>query len=240
MGKAAQFLYIKKYCCFCNQTFTNIINNSVEQVIAVTVVSGRNSFALCSLYSPPGILPKCINVLCNITDFISANFENVCFAGEYSPVLSDFIDFILLHSLTQVVTSSTKGNDVLNLILCSQFLMHSFVSYIPPFSNNYHSSLELQIFVEQVNSISNNIEYYYDFSHGDCENFNTYMNSIDWPNLLNSVGEEGDILVNFMHIFSIELDKFIPIPVKTCLSNYKDYPAYIKRILGEKQTIMEK
>ena len=40
-----------------------------------------------------------------------------------------------------------------DLILCSQFLMHSCISYFPPFSRSDHSSLELQIFVLQVNSI---------------------------------------------------------------------------------------
>ena len=86
----------------------------------MNIVSGQGSFALCCLYNPPGVLSNCINVLCNITDFISANDENICFVGDlnlsilmestvYIPsVLSDFIDYILLHSLTQVVTSSQE------------------------------------------------------------------------------------------------------------------------------------
>ena len=45
-----------------------------------------------------------------------------------------------------------------------------------------------------------------------------YINFIDWPNLLNSVGEVGDMWDNFMYIVSIGIDKFIPIGlrVKTC------------------------
>ena len=149
---------------------------------------------MCCLYSPPCVLSICINVLCNITDFISADYKNVCFVGNYnlfilirflegtvniSSVLSDFIDYILLHSLTQVVTSPTKSDNLLDLIFCSQFLMYSCVSYIHSFSSSDHSSLELQIFVEQVNSMSNNIDYYYDFSYGGYESFNMYINSID-------------------------------------------------------------
>ena len=37
------------------------------------------------------------------------------------------------------------------------------------------------------------------------------MNSIDWPNLLNSASEVGDMWDNFTHIVSIGFDKFIPI-----------------------------
>ena len=87
--------------------------------------------------------------------------------------------------------------------------------------------------------MSNSIDYYYDFSHGDYESFNMYISSIDWPYLLNSVGEVGDMWDNFMRIVSIGLDKFIPIRIKTCHFNYNNYPAYIKRIQAEKKT-MEK
>ena len=59
-----------------------------------------------------------INALCNINDFLNTNHDNACFIGYYNllsviiclegivrilSVLSDFIDFALLHSLTQVV-----------------------------------------------------------------------------------------------------------------------------------------
>ena len=131
-------------------------------------------------------------------------------------------------------------DNVLDLKFCSQFLMHSCVSYLPPFNSSDHSSLELGYrFFKQVNCMSNNIDYYYDFSHGDYENFNMYINSIrpNWLNLLNSIGEIGDMLDNFMHIFSIGLDKFILIRVKTCHPNYKKYPAYIKRIQADKRRL---
>jgi hypothetical protein len=80
--------------------------------------------------------------------------------------------------LHQYVSEPTRGNNILDLVLCNNPSVISDISVLCPFSTSDHNVVSLNICVLPTPSASE--KFYYDFNHADFDNLNAYLSSINW------------------------------------------------------------
>jgi hypothetical protein len=140
------------------------------------------------------------------------------------------LDALLLHSVMQLVDKSTRGKTYLDLVFCSQLLLHDSVLCLPPIGTSDHNCLSFNIFTDRFISVCYNIgQLIFDFGNADWVNFSNWLSSVYWENLY----EVSDVGVDmFMSVVEQGLSMFVPLkhcepctdpPQGSCSLRRRDY-----------------
>ncbi len=226
---------------------------SDSQIIAIEIFIGGRFIAMCCIYNPPGNDVRHVQNVCNVMNFICEKYCNVCILGDFNfplfvPCLNGNNPFpaslislyntITNYSLNQLVAFPTRGENILDLIFCSPFLIHSGVQMLPSFSTSDHCCLSMNIFVDQKTVAATDYKKQLDFMHGNYDAFNMWLSSINWGSVLSNNMSVEEMWQVLMHIISDGLDKFVPFRYHcNSAKTLHKYPPNILKLQAEKRRL---
>ena len=162
--------------------------------------------------------------------------------GYYSSQVECYEQFLLFvndHGLHQYVAEPTRGDIILDLVLCNNSAIISDISVLCPFSTSDHNAVSLSICVSPT--LSKSETFYYDFNNADFEKLNEYLSSINWDYEFSFVFNAEDYWRVFLSYLYQAIDLFIPkkkIVLK--LKARKTYPKYIKQMFTRKAVMWKR
>ena len=119
-----------------------------------------------------------------------------------------FLDLINDLFLTQHVKQATRGNNILDLVLCSEIGMVSDLEVQCPVANCDHNRVVWTVLSDKGNTTANSLVIY-DFNRRKYKEIMADLDSISWNELFTDleVNEKWD---KFANIMRLERNKFIP------------------------------
>ena len=106
-------------------------------------------------YRPPDSTNDTNQLLISAVDWLANDSVRVCIVGDLnlpafnweqflymsSKLYDLFADFISSHGLSQIVDQPTRGNSILDVVLCSDVLCCDDVEVLPPISTSDHNTV---------------------------------------------------------------------------------------------------
>ncbi len=224
------------------------------EVVVIEIHTCMQSLIICCIYNPPGYNVQCVKTICEIIHYLCNKFCCVCILGDFNmPVLVDSLvnhtpvpnvliplkDALYAHSLDQIVDSPSRVANYLDLVFCSNALMHDSVCSLPPLGNSDHSCQTFNIFTEYLGNFpTENTQSYYDFNNADYAQFKLWLDDIDWFMLLSTQSNVEEMWLAFMRVIDQGRSLFIPVKLKKPVAR-ASYPAYIKRLQARKRKLWQ-
>ena len=109
------------------------------------------------------------------------NLPEIDWTSYYSSQVKCYEQFLLFvndHGLHQYVPEPTRGDNILDLVLCNNPTIITDISVLCPFSTSDHNAVSLSICVSPA--LIKSETFYYDFNNADFEKLNEYLSSINW------------------------------------------------------------
>ena len=145
-----------------------------------------------------------------------------------------FLDFYYTFGMHQLVTEPTRLDNILDLVLCSDFGCVLNTRSVTPFSTSDHSSVRFDVVCKtppryQTFSV-------YDFQHADWNGIKSYLNNIDFFDLLHCDMPPAGNIDAFYNVIYAVIDLYVPVK-RTSISartHAAKYPIGIRRKLRKK------
>lgn len=207
-------------------------------VIADLFISPNRSLRLCCAYRSP---------MCSVmaTDelplFLNEHMEQhmpIIIAGDFNMPnvdwnssglhirgpFSKIVGFIAENSLSQMVSSSTRGDNLLDLVFTNNPNDVSLCQIGPPFALSDHCSVEFSFRIRNYNR--SNIKYVKDFAHADYDIINRSIAGIDWTLQFSKCSSVDHMYQLFVeHVHSV-IDNFVP--VRRVRNSNTFYPKFVR------------
>ena len=146
-----------------------------------------------------------------------------------------FHDFCLLHDLYQFVAQPTRGNNILDLVLCNDVSFVSHVNVVEPISTSDHNCIEYTCHVSPPVSPQLSVrEQARDFTRADYDDVNARLLRIDWFNVFKSCLNVNDL----WRMFCLTVNDVIAecMPLKRKRRQYICHlPYYIRHAIVKKR-----
>lgn len=137
----------------------------------------------------------------------------------------DFLNLFFALNLRQHVTSPTRGNNILDLVMTSQNCHVVDTHVIPALSTSDHSGV---LFKFLFNNILNIIAPKPDFVHADYDKIKQELSTLDWFALFDGYNDIDDLYRIFCTtLFSVFEHT---VPIKRTASPLESYPTYIRSL----------
>ena len=180
--------------------------------------------------------------LCVFGDFNLPRFNWDLFVYPDNYLYCTAADFICNHGLSQLVNDPTRGNNILDLILCSDPLCCDDVSVIPPLSNSDHSIVSFSLYISlpqssssvQVNNVARP-----NFSKVDWPGLCNYLSTVDSLSEFMCCKSVHEYWEAFLEIISIGIEQFVPNYTNTKhVASTKWYPRHIRTLFCQKEKVL--
>ena len=153
---------------------------------------------------------------------------------------SCFIDFIQTRGLLQHVTSPTRLDNILDLVLSNDSFAIFDLDVCAPFHlTNDHNSITFKVFSGvDLLSGSTNSNSKFNFNKADWNSILSTIHDIDWPHLLKNISVKN--LWDCFHstLLSV-INKFVP-KYKSVSGSRIHYPAHIMKLQSRKNILWKK
>jgi len=236
------------------------------EIVAFDVVCPSCKFRFVVCYRPPYYDPtalryldkliECLDQLCNInyTIFIIGDFNmpDVCwsdfsFKGNHATYNNIMLDFICDHGLSQCVVEPTRGNNLLDLVFTDEPLLVCDCHVDIPFIGCDHMSVHFNIVLPEELSLTNcaprddepnnEVLCFYNFIAGDYEGLNTYLSSVNWPDVFTDITDINGCWQSFTDILYKGIELFVPVKVFDPTVSKKErklLPLFIRQLYRKK------
>ena len=115
----------------------------------------------------------------------------------------------------------------LDLIFCSNFLLHDNVPDIPHLGNNNYEGQMFNIFLENLCRMQqNNNNFFLDFINANYKQLSQWLKRVDWFELLSRYDYEEDMWKKFVDVIDLGHSLFGPCKCRKQF-NRSLYPIYI-------------
>ena len=135
-------------------------SNSNFEAIAINLILGKNKFGIILTYRPPNkydplFLTNWISffnslniqysdyILLGDFNFPDIDWVNNSVAGNAAD--SDFLNFVIVNGLNQIILEPTRKNNILDLVIESYKGLISNYNLLPPFYNSDHLQIEIAL-----------------------------------------------------------------------------------------------
>jgi hypothetical protein len=98
------------------------------------------------------------------------------------------LDFTVANGLSQLVTEPTRGDNILDVVICNEPLMICHPEVIQPFSNSALCQVEFKVFIEDCYATSDQATVpslkRYDWSTANFERIVQHLATINWHDII--------------------------------------------------------
>ena len=150
-------------------------------------------------------------------------------------------EFVCNHGLTQLVDMPTRGNNILDLVFCSDVLSCDSMCMLPPFGTSDHAmvSFDLCVSLQQQVSCSATCNLArHNYSKANWSGICCYLSTVNWYNVFhgcNSVEQYWDAI---SYVVDECVKNFIPCYSPTVhTANVKHYPNYVRKLFHKKHLL---
>ena len=119
---------------------------TLRLLLLIYVITLESCLRLIAVYRPPGYSSSDNAKFFSALNDLADGFSRVCVFGDFNLPLFNWdmfiypdnflycsaAEFVCNHGLSQLVDIPTRGNNILDLILCSDVLSCDVVSVLPP------------------------------------------------------------------------------------------------------------
>jgi len=142
-------------------------------IVAIDLRDRNNTLPirLIAVYRPPGMASPDNARLFSVLDLLAEDCVRLCVFGDLNLPLLNWdlfvypdnhlyctaADFICNHGLTQLVDDPTRGDSILDLILCSDLLCCDNVNVLPPLANSDHSVVSCSLSISLPHSTAGDL-----------------------------------------------------------------------------------
>lgn len=209
-------------------------------------------FRLVVVYRPPSFSRENNECLLSALDWLGNGCARFCVMGDFNMPLFDwdqflypenflynsFANFICTHGLTQFVQEPTRGDSILDLLLCSDVLCVDDVDSLPPIANSDHSSIAFRLSIslpdEPVHG--GDTASRRNFAKADWDSLCSFLATIDWHTVCDGCVSTEELWNNFMCVIDVAIDKFVPLCIKTKHASAPVvYPKHIRKLFAVKK-----
>lgn len=145
-----------------------------------------------------------------------------------------FLDFYCSFGMHQLVTEPTRLDHILDLVLCSDFGRVLNTRCVTPFSTSDHSSVCFDLVCETP--LREQTFSAYDFQRADWSGVKSYLNIIDFFEILLNDISPADNIAAFYRVIYAAIDLYVPVKrtLISARSHVVKYPIGIRRRLRKK------
>ena len=226
--------------------------SELELICIDVFLTGLRFRLLCSYRSPSldvigqiryvELLGKCVSGLCSV------QFP-IVFVGDFNlPQISwsqltypndrlhvAFLEFINQCGFRQLVSSATRGQNILDLVFTTECSIIYELSVIEGFSTSDHNCVEFRALGQSKNSNKVTVK---NFRAANYLAINGYLCSVDWTSLFYNCCTVQEIWDAFSVVVKYAVDNFVPThEIKIGKINY---PLYIRRLQSRKRILWQK
>ena len=152
-----------------------------------------------------------------IGDFNHPNIDWKTMQPNGDTLCKKFIKTVNDNFLRQLVKNSTRGDNILDLILTNNTDKINDVQVECPLSNSDHNSIVFTV-NSDTEKVHQNKRVFIDYENGDYEGMKSYLSDINWADVFNAYNIE-DNWKQFKSIINTASDKYIPTRIFTSNSN---------------------
>jgi Endonuclease-reverse transcriptase len=197
-------------------------------VLAVDVADGSavQPFRLVVVYRPPDFSNVNNALLFAALNYLAESCVRLCILGDLNlpqfnwdlcvcPQTSLYTaaaDFVCNHGLTQLVDFPTRGNNILDVVLCSDVLCCDDVECLPPIGTSDHCVVKFNfnISIQQVPSKQDCSTALPNYSKADWQGLCVYLSSVNWLSEFQYCEKVGDYWDRFLSIINDSIENNVP------------------------------
>jgi len=171
-----------------------------------------------------------------VGDFNLPHVDWVNMTASSDQFHQQFLDCIVHNGFLQYVVEPSRGNNILDLVLCNDAFLISDCIVCPPIIGCDHNSINFTLHCSAPNEPEPPTVVIRDFRNADFASLNVFFNNIDWNNILTSTDDIDVMWNDFMSVVMCGIESFVPERIiKSCNSKHaKQYPFYIRKLLSKK------
>ena len=178
--------------------------------------------------------------LCVFGDFNLPLFNWDMFIYPENFLYRTAAEFVCNHGLTQLVDMPTRGNNILDLVLCSDVLSCDSECLLPPMGTSDHAVVSFSLCVSlqhQTSCSSTNNLTRPNYAKADWSSICCFLSTINWSNVFCSCNSTEQYWDAFVCVVSECVNNFIPYFKPTVhTTNVKHYPSYVRKLLLKKHS----
>ncbi len=136
------------------------------------------------------------------------NWSTLSLSANATPAERHVLNWSITLGLEQLISSPTRNNNILDLLLSNRPGLVPSISVSPPFLPSDHSMLQFEVAISQGSTRQRKT--YRDFRKGDYESFNVYLSQIDWRGILRPHSTIQTMWETLVCIVHEAIEVFIP------------------------------
>lgn len=176
--------------------------------------------------------------LCVFGDFNLPLFNWDMFVYPDNYLYRNAAEFVCNHGLTQLVDLPTRGNNILDLVLCSDVLSCDSVCMLPPMGTSDHAVISFNLYVsllqETTSTTTSNLTRP-NYSKADWSSICCHLSTVNWSNVFYSCTSVEQYWDAFVSIFDECVNYFVPCYKPTVhTANVKHYPNHVRKLMNKK------
>lgn len=179
---------------------------------------------------------------CVMGDLNLPSFDWQQFVYPDSVLYNAFADLVCSHGLTQIVNEPTRGENILDVVLCSDILCFDDVEILPPIAMSDHCAVcfEFCIFLPQQDEPSSEsakgVPCRRNFAKADWDSLCAKLASVNWHTTFVNCTTADQLWNAFVCVADQAIEEHVPVfkPTKHVLAP-KSYPKYIRKLLARKR-----
>jgi len=154
-----------------------------------------------------------------------------------SNVYLEFMDFVITNGFTQIVDGATRGNNILDLVLCNAPMLINDCIIEAPIGDSDHNTVCFNICdckgAEDITEPSIVVK---DFKAADYVALNNYLAAVNWQDILVNFHDVQDMWGVFTSILDDAIEMFVPTRVVKVdrHTDLRCYPKYIRRYFSQR------
>jgi Endonuclease-reverse transcriptase len=151
------------------------------------------------------------------------------------------LKFVVSNGFAQTVCEPTRGENILDIILCNEPLSVFDTAVLPPFGCSDNKQVEFSFFAhicqtETADNHTTPIGPAYDWANADHDGMNQYLCSINWYDLLTTNLTADALWQSFKYTLQAAIDLNVPTRLVHKVPKAKVwYPSCIKRAVARKR-----
>ncbi len=220
------------------------VSNGPE-LIAIDLSMSALTYCFVCVYRAPSSgmeqltqLCDCLTVLLHapfpvfvLGDFNFADIDWSLSSRPSNPLFMFFLEFCLTSGLSQTVSSPTRGQNILDLMLCTHLEPVLRCLVIEPFGSSDHCALSADLIWHHVES---HAACFRDFKRGNYDGINGYFASVDWAHVLGHC-TDAQQMWNVVHShMQHAVETFVPL---ASISQKIMLPVYLRKLHSKKRKL---
>lgn len=228
------------------------------EIIAVTILTDIGSLRYITVYRPPEfnklgreyivLLVECLEYLCDTRDTVilvgDLNLPHLDWSLLNCPddhIHSLFLEFCTHHGLHQFVTSPTRDDHILDLVLSNDHNIVSDLQVVDNFSHSDHCMVEFSLIVGQHEDCSNMPIEVFDYDNADYDGIACFLLNdlfLSCPEI-DACETVDQVWANLVEPLNVAVQLFVPRKTvcRRSLKKARWRPRHIRRALNKKRLL---